>query len=105
MPPFIYPLIGLGIALISALGGLWHYHKKAVLLEERLQIAQLHLEHQNAQIKKLELDWESYNAQKPRQLKRIEQHYQHLRAQDLKTCEEKLDHAAKLLEAFKSVAR
>ncbi|TSA80119.1 hypothetical protein [Helicobacter mehlei] len=99
----VLPLISLGIALLSALGGLWHYHKKATLYEERLKIAQEHLDHQNAQIKKLELDWETYNAQKPLQLKSIAQHYSHLQSQDLKTCTEKLDHATQLLEAFKRV--
>ncbi|WP_104759636.1 hypothetical protein [Helicobacter bizzozeronii] len=100
----LYSVIGLGLSLLISLGALAHYYKQAAIYKDRLIAAQKHLDTQNAQIKKLELDWENYNAQKPQQLKRIEQHYQHLNAQNLHTCQEKLDHAKQLLEAFKSVA-
>ncbi|WP_104641504.1 hypothetical protein [Helicobacter bizzozeronii] len=100
----LYSVIGLGLSLLISLGGLAHYYKKAAILKERLEVAQKHLDTQNAQIKSLELDWQTYNAQKPQQLKRIEKHYQHIHTQNLHTCQEKLDRAEQLLEAFKSVA-
>ncbi|WP_104685433.1 hypothetical protein [Helicobacter bizzozeronii] len=103
MVALLYGVVALGISLLVSLGALAHYYKQAAIYKDRLIAAQKHLDTQNAQIKSLELDWENYNAQKPQQLKRIEKHYQHIHTQNLRTCQEKLDHAEQLLEAFKSV--